>query len=148
MKKRIIKKKINDNHFRTTMYSPRNKIYSIEWIFHQVDEDPKPSVPHGHSKDNKYRLSLWDGKVYKKQAGKLEYVGCAKKKELRLLYKNKNFQEFVAKSRDWYINTHPFCPELSPFFDKKILFKKDVTTIGKNTDVPDEIVIKLTVRMK
>lgn len=51
MRKRIIKKKTQDNRFHFTMYSPGTKIYNMEWIFHQTDEDPRPSVPHGHSKD-------------------------------------------------------------------------------------------------
>lgn len=48
------------------MKQPNIQIRNMLWDFHLYDVDPKPSVPHGHSLEGNFRLSIWDGKVYEK----------------------------------------------------------------------------------
>ena len=35
--------------WRTTMLAPNLKVKGQLWVFHKGDNDPSPSVPHGHS---------------------------------------------------------------------------------------------------
>lgn len=130
---------------RFTMYSLNEKIYKMDWTFHKSDDDPNPSVPHGHSSDNHYRLSIWDGKVYKKQSGKLEYVGRAKRKELQALYKIAAFQTFIVKSREWYKENHPMCPPLSPFSGQRVTMRRYSMRNNRTMEVPETISVTLSI---
>lgn len=112
MQRRVRIDRGNAKHL-PTRYRPNFKIFKMNWDFHKFDDDPSPSVPHGHSIDNKYRLSIWDGEVYEKKDGKLNRVGKAKKKDLEDLRKDIKFQAFVLEARDWYEKNHRFCPPLS-----------------------------------
>lgn len=67
-----------------------------------------PSVPHGHSSDGKYKLSIWDGTVYKVENGKLIKCCRAKKGEMKALQKDIKFREFVLESRRWYQGNYPY----------------------------------------
>ena len=135
---------------RLTMYRPHEKIYNISWTFHQTDEDMNPSVPHGHSDDNLYRLSIWDGKVYQKKSGKLVRVGQAKKKEMISLYRTELFQTFVSKARDWYSENHKFCPPLSSLIGQRSFCehygRSDFR--GNEQNVPDILTFSLTTIIK
>lgn len=124
---------------RFTMYTPNMKIYKMDWTFHKADDDPNPSVPHGHSSDNQYRLRLWDGKVYKKQSGKLEYVGHAKRKELQALFRIDEFQAFIGKSRVWYKENHPVCPPLSPLSGHRVAMRRFTARSNQAKDIPETI---------
>lgn len=115
------------NRSKARVYRPKEKIYNILWTFHQNDVDDRPSVPHGHSQDNKYRLSIWDGKVYRKQSGKLILEGRAKKSDINKLYNDPKFNDFVLKSREWYKEKHKYCPELKSLITKSsIKYDSDV----------------------
>lgn len=111
---------------RFTMYRPGFQVCRMTWEFHLTDEDPQPSVPHGHSlgKDRKYRLSIWDGKVYKKQGGKLIYQGNASKKDMLKLYYSTDFQEFFRKAREWYEEKYKRKPPLIPLLNENIGFSR------------------------
>lgn len=123
MKQRKLKIKNSENFRpRFTNLRPKMNIYSQKWIFHKCDEDPNPSVPHGHSEDGKYKLSLWDGKIYSVQTGKM--VGNASKSEMRALYADRAMKQFVAESRAWYENTHPFCPDLFPLRETNMIGRR------------------------
>lgn len=92
-------------------YRPKEQIFNCMWEFHSYDDDPSPSVPHGHSLDGKLKLSIWDGAVYDVRSKKK--VGQASKKEIRRLKSNDKFKAFVKKEREWYINEHGFVPGIS-----------------------------------
>lgn len=91
-------------------YRPKEQIYSCMWEFHSFDDDPNPSVPHGHSLDSKLKLSIWDGSVYDVRTK--HKVGRASKKEMRKLKSDSKFKLFVAAEREWYRNEHGFVPEM------------------------------------
>lgn len=94
-------------------YSPIEKVFNMRWDFHKYDRDGFPSVPHGHSFDGKYKISLWDGSIYDRTTGKK--VGNAKKKDLNKWQKNKIFMEFYYGAREWYMSEYP---------DRKIIPKE------------------------
>ena len=85
--------------------SPRIKVNGMYWEFHKGDDDPWPSVPHGHSKDRKYKLQLWSGNIYNKKTGKLEYK--AKSKDMKALREYPDFIEFVEECRKSYKLRNP-----------------------------------------
>ena len=89
--------------YRRWMLIPRVKVKKMYWEFHKGDADYNPSVPHGHSKDGKYKLELWSGKIYEDN----RLVGYAKKKEMDALKKVKGFLEFVDECRQIYQERHP-----------------------------------------
>lgn len=134
---------------RFTLYRPNFQIYNMEWVFHLTDKDANPSVPHGHSLDNKYRLKIWDGKVYRKQGGKLKYKGKVVKGEMLRLYKSEEFQSFVQKARSLYREQHKMCPLLVPFSAKEATsptIRVSHSPIEVNT--PKEFRIKLKVHFR
>lgn len=71
-------------------YRPEIKIYKLKWEFHQYDDDPWPSVPHGHALEADYVLQLWSGNVYHKITRR--YIGRASKKEISKLKKILNYK--------------------------------------------------------
>lgn len=91
-------------------YRPKEQIFNCMWEFHSYDDDPSPSVPHGHSLDGKLKLSIWDGSVYDVRNKKV--VGRASKKDIRKLQSDSKFKLFVAAEREWYKNEHGFVPEM------------------------------------
>ena len=132
---------------RLTMYRPHEKIYNMRWTFHQTDEDMNPSVPHGHSDDNLYRLRIWDGKVYQKKSGKLVCVGQANKKEMVSLSRIGQFQAFVIKARDWYRENHKVCPPLSSLSGQRSFYEHYGLSDfrGYDQDVPTTLTYSLTI---
>ncbi len=89
-------------------FRPQYKIANMMWDFHKYDDDDKPSVPHGHSLDGKYKLSIWDGTVYEIKDKKLIKVGTAKKADMKSLFDNKKFHAFVDEEQEWYRKAHPY----------------------------------------
>ena len=101
---------------RSYRYRPKIPVKSISWEFHNGDKDPYPSVPHGHSLtgktlDGKYKLELWTENIYEESTGKLYCV--AKNKDMKLLYNDSEFQQFIDDCRNEYAANNPSIP-LSP----------------------------------
>lgn len=129
--KTIIKRRVVKQS-RLTNLHPSEKIFGQRWVFHKGDDDPNPSVPHGHSEDGKYKLSLWDGKIYSIQSGNI--VGTASKREMEALHSNKTMQQFIIESREWYVQNHPYCPELAPLRGQNAILKK-VLSIRRKKEI-------------
>lgn len=51
------------------------------WEIHKNDEDPFPSNPHAHNRENGYKLDLSNGELFKKR----KYVKSIQKKKLMLI---------------------------------------------------------------
>ena len=102
--------------FRITNLSPKYTIYAVKWTFHLSDDDPEPTIPHGHGNLNgdSLKLSLWDGEVLKKSGKKWVHKGWASKSELTLLYADQQMRDFVDRARDWYIENHRIIPNIRP----------------------------------
>lgn len=135
---------------RHTLYRPAYKILKMLWVFHKGDADCNPSVPHGHSVEGNYRLSLWDGTVYKKHAGKLKLAGTAKPKEMLALFTDSKFQQFVNETRNHYESNNPSCQPLRPlspyhFAQGKYRLFRSVNVYRKSVDIAT---VSLTIKMK
>lgn len=149
IKKKIAKRNVLEGKSQASFWSyrPKDKIYKILWEFHKGDDDPSPSVPHGHSLDRKYKLSIWDGSVYKVSDG--ERIGVASKRELLNLYKDKRFQQFVFETREWYTENHPFCPPLAPLNNAVAAQRATIFKVyRKNQDTPQKFVCEISVKIK
>ena len=120
------------------LFSPKLQIKKMHWIFHKGDNDYNPSVPHGHSKDNRFKLELWTGAVYNTLTNKK--CGRASVKEMSELYNYPGFVEFVEECRREYISRNPGI-HIAPLAGEKFprtnkrnrvrfeLFRKRKTTI-------------------
>lgn len=115
MREKYIKKGKND----FTMLRPTVPIKKMYWEFHKGDNDNLPSVTHGHSLDGKYKLEIWNGKIYNIQSGKVEYI--AKKKDMKALQQHPGFIEFVKECREEYKERNPdiVLPELITVKNKR-----------------------------
>lgn len=82
------------------MFSPHIPIKKMYWIFHKGDSDFNPSVPHGHSIDNRYKLELWSGAVYSTSTNKK--CGTASRKDMLKLRNYTGFAKFVEECRQEY----------------------------------------------
>lgn len=113
---------------KITNYKPKYSVYDVKWIFHKTDEDPEPTIPHGHGeyKGEPLKLSLWDGEVLKLSGKKWIHKGWASKKDMAVLYSDPIMAAFVDEARKWYIENHLNEPELRP---KRTLMMKGVYRI-------------------
>jgi len=94
--------------YKRSLRSPRLQVKGVIWNFHKLDPDPYPSVPHGHSQDEKYKLELWTGNIINIQTGKR--CGKAPDKEMKQLYNYPGFTDFVDICRDEYRKVYPQNP--------------------------------------
>lgn len=46
---------IHESKLQLKAYKPNYEMHRQKWVFHNYDDDFWPSVPHGHSMDNKYK---------------------------------------------------------------------------------------------
>jgi len=128
-------------------YRPKEKIFNIKWEFHKTDADDKPCVPHGHSLDGQYKLSIWDGSVYKINGGQLVRKGKADKSEMIKLVSNPEFLKFVNEARDWYQNEYPYKP-LKPLANGEIAPQNSVQLKRSQRESKQEtFVVEVPVRL-
>lgn len=90
------------------------QIKKMRWYFHEYDKDDRPSVPHAHSFEGRYKLDPWNGSVYKIINKKLVFHGKAKKIELEELHGNQAFMQFALKEIQWYQKEFPCKKPNSP----------------------------------
>jgi len=82
----------------------RININGSKWQFYKADPDPFPSVPHMHSLNNKsLKLNIYTGEIYNGRT----IVETAHKKDLKKLWKEKNFKQTVEEARKIYLENNP-----------------------------------------
>jgi hypothetical protein len=77
-----------------------------DWIFHQADDDPFPSVPHGHWHPRKHpdhKLDAYLGWVY----SGAEQRNRVKRWSIVELWNDEKFREFASTAIDYYLTHHP-----------------------------------------
>lgn len=79
-------------------YRPPFEMKSMKWKFHAYDDDPFPSVPHGHSVNSVHKLHVYSGEIYK---GKNVW-GIIKKKELERLWDDPRFVKYVEVAKQYH----------------------------------------------
>ena len=104
IRKKQLTRLILQMNYTSVRYKTPERIRSRIWIFHKDDTDLQPSVLHGHSQDDNYRLDAMTGMFYR--GDDLDKnVGTLTDKELRKLHNNKRFQEFAIERILW-VNEH------------------------------------------
>lgn len=81
---------------------PKVNVFNRKWIFHPYDDDPFPSIPHGHSEDNRFVLNVETGEVIERATGAIQ--GKATKKELKELKNAKGYREIEQKCMEYHRN--------------------------------------------
>ncbi|WP_189071138.1 hypothetical protein [Deinococcus radiotolerans] len=72
-----------------------------KWKFHKGDDDPNPSIPHGHSdSDDRIKLDAYQGYVYKKS----EQLGRVSRNSIVVLWNDKEFRKFAREAINAYID--------------------------------------------
>ena len=99
---------------KRTNYKPRYTVYSVKWTFHLTDDDPNPTIPHGHGeyKGEALKLSLWDGEITRLSGKKWIHKGWASKSDMQMLYNDQMMETFAEEARKWYIKNHKITPDL------------------------------------
>ena len=55
------------------------------WEFHKYDKDPFPSIPHGHNKEKKQKLNVYNGIIYDITTKKpIKKIRQSKMEEIRM----------------------------------------------------------------
>lgn len=79
-----------------------------KWLFHEFDEDPHPSIPHGHEHGRDHpKCDPYTGKVYDSHRREInkERLTC---KTRIALWRDPKFREFALKAIIWYEDNHPY----------------------------------------
>jgi hypothetical protein len=93
-----MKKRYRYKNVRMMRYRPDFQINRKKWEFHPYDDDPNPSIPHGHSLDSKHKLDPYTGLIYEGE----RVIGKVKKKELERLWKDKRFLKTVVIAKRFH----------------------------------------------
>ncbi|PGO53768.1 hypothetical protein [Priestia megaterium] len=92
-----------------TAYTPEYQLRKMKWRFHPHDDDPFPSIPHGHNLDGDaaYKLEVYKGDIYK---GTEVYSKLKKSEHARLLADEK-IKKLIKKAKKYHadkeLGNHP-----------------------------------------
>lgn len=79
-----------------------------KWVFHEYDEDPHPSIPHGHEHGKDHpKCDPYTGKVYDSHRREISKERLDRKTRIAL-WSDPKFREFALKAIIWYENHHPY----------------------------------------
>lgn len=79
-----------------------------KWVFHEYDEDPHPSVPHGHENGMSHpKCDPYTGIVYDFHRREMPRERLSRKTRTAL-WRNPKFREFALKAIIWYEHYHPY----------------------------------------
>lgn len=79
-----------------------------KWVFHPFDEDPHPSIPHGHEHGKNHpKCDPYTGKVYDSRSVELVKDRLSRKTRIAL-WSDPRFREFALKAIIWYQEHHPY----------------------------------------
>lgn len=113
------------------------------WTFNQYDDDPFPSVPHGHCHEKNLKISLFDGSVYR---GKSKTpIGSASKKELRNLQKNQEFVDFTVTAVEYYKEKFPNVSFKVPAWVSTSVSMKAISV--KQGQQPETMTVEINVKL-
>lgn len=74
------------------------------WEFHQYDDDPYPSVPHGHKRsDHKWKLDAYQGWVFERT----RQDHREPRWKIVLLWNDSKFRGFALDAIEYYIDRFP-----------------------------------------
>lgn len=74
------------------------------WIFHQADEDPFPSIPHGHLHGKSQpKLNPYTGWIYNGS----QQTSREKRKKIVALWNDSKFRNFAREAIDFYLGKFP-----------------------------------------
>ena len=75
-----------------------------EWEFHQYDNDPYPSVPHGHKRSNhRWKLDSYQGWVYERT----RQAHREPRWKIIALWNDGKFRSFALDALAYYIDHFP-----------------------------------------
>ncbi|WP_029006457.1 hypothetical protein [Azorhizobium doebereinerae] len=79
-----------------------------KWVFHEYDEDPHPSIPHGHEHGKDHpKCDPYTGKVYDAHRREISEERLGRKTRIAL-WSDHKFREFALKAIIWCEDHHPY----------------------------------------
>jgi hypothetical protein len=78
-----------------------------KWTFHQYDDDPHPSIPHGHKyAKNQPKCDPYTGRVFDFRRNEIVQMRLSTKAR-NYLWNNSDFREFSLRAIAYYSVHHP-----------------------------------------
>lgn len=99
------RKTMNGNYISRWFYVSNIQINNSKWELHKADDDFWPSVPHMHSIEFPLKLNIYTGEIYNTHTRKR--VEKVKRKNLKKLWKDREFRNIVDEARSVYIKKNP-----------------------------------------
>lgn len=76
-----------------------------KWQFHKGDDDPNPSIPHGHDCDDaKVKLDAYQGYIYRRTA----QIDRVSRNAIVMLWNNKEFRKFAREAIEAYVERNGY----------------------------------------
>ena len=107
------------------LYRPPMTIGGFKWYDELSDPDPFfPSCPHLHCKGKPYKLNVYTGELYNTRTKQIIRNEKIRKKDLKELWENTLFLEFVKYKRMEYLQNYPngILPEIPTFHKLNKMF--------------------------
>lgn len=112
----IFRAKKNSAYIKRLPY----QLYGMTWDINPYDADDFPSVPHGDSIDNQYKLNVYTGEVFKKRTKK--YVGHLSKKDFQRLQSDKDVADTIEAAIKFGREHFPYRPTKAFRQSRKCVF--------------------------
>ena len=88
----------------TVRFMPAGHTGLHQWVFHQADPDPRPSIPHGHwHSDWKKKLHAYRGWIYRED----RQIGREPRWKIVALWNDEKFRSFASAAIQYYLITFP-----------------------------------------
>ena len=88
------------------LYKTTNKGKHCNWVFHEIDADPRPSVPHGHGVEvGYYKLDPYCRFIYNVKQGLDKWVDREDKKYIKALWNDNEFRRWALWTIKEFMNS-------------------------------------------
>ncbi len=81
-------------------------LYGMLWYINPFDNDDFPSIPHGDSVGNQYKLDVYTGDVFKKHTR--EYDGHLSKRDFQRLQTDSSVRRTIELAKKYNQDHHPY----------------------------------------
>ena len=96
----------DSNNNALYLFKTTTKGKHCKWVFHELDADPRPSVPHGHGVEfGHYKLDPYCRFIYNVKNGLDKWVDKEDKKYIKALWNDNEFRRWTLWSIKEFMNS-------------------------------------------